>query len=351
MDPLTHALVGAVVTRPVVGGRGDAVPRARALLLAGAFGALLPDVDRVIQSAADPLLHIEFHRHFTHALAFIPIGGIVAMLPWMVWRGMRPHRRVLLVAATLGYASHGLLDASTTYGTLLLWPFSDRRVAWNWISIVDPLFTGMLLLGLVGGWFLQRRRLAAVMALSACVTYLAMGAWQRERAFDLQRQIARARGHTAVRAAVFPGFANQLVWRSLYEAGGTLYLDRIRVPWMGDAMWSPGTSAARVGLVGPTNGAMSQRLRRDFRRFEWFADGWVARSAADPSVIGDARYSLSPHRFEPVWGIRFTPGLQPPVQWVDHSRGRRVDLRVWSDEVRGRDSAFRALPPAAEATP
>jgi inner membrane protein len=188
------------------------------------------------------------------------------------------------------------------------------------------------------------------MALVACVTYLAMGARQRERAVDAQRQIARARGHTAVRAAVFPGFANQLVWRSLYDAGGRLYLDRIRVPWMGDTTWSPGTSAGPFGRLGGADGGMSQRLRRDFKRFQWFADGWVARSAADPSVIGDARYSLSPDRFEPVWGIRFTPGLEPPVQWVDHSRGRRVDLRVWSDEVRGTDPAFRALLPEAERT-
>ena len=332
-----------MVTRTVVADRGDAAPRARTLLLAGAFGALLPDADRLIQSAADPLLHIEFHRHFTHALAFIPIGGIVAMLPWMLGTGMRRHWRVLLGAATLGYASHGLLDASTTYGTLLLWPFSDRRVAWNWISIVDPLFTSLLLLGLVGQWSRQYRRLAALVALGVCVTYLAMGAWQRERAFDVQRQVAHARGHSAARAAVFPGFANQWVWRSLYEAGGTLYLDRIRVPWMGEATWSPGTSADRFDILEPADGAMSQRLQRDVRRFAWFADGWVARSAADPSVIGDARYSLSPDRFEPVWGIRFTPGLEPPVQWVDHSRGRRVDLGVWSDEVRGRDPSFRAV--------
>lgn len=344
MDPLTHALVGAVVTRAVVADRGDASPSARTLLLAGAFGALLPDVDRVIHSAADPLLHIEFHRHFTHALAFIPIGGLTAMLPWMLAQGLRPHWKVLLGAATLGYASHGLLDASTTYGTLLLWPFSDRRLAWNLISIVDPLFTGMLLLGLLVGWMRPHRRPSALVALAACVTYLAIGAWQRERAADVQQQLARARGHTVERAAVFPGFANQLVWRSLYEAGGTIYLDRIRVPWMGDATWSPGTSAALLSGTGPADGAMSPRLRRDLGRFQWFADDWVARSAADPSVVGDARYSLSPHRFEPVWGIRFTPGLEPPVQWVDHSRGRRVDLSVWIDEVSGRDAAFRALP-------
>jgi membrane-bound metal-dependent hydrolase YbcI (DUF457 family) len=52
-----------------------------------------------------------------------------------------------LGAATAGYATHGLLDASTTYGTLFFWPFTDMRVAWNAISIVDPLFTLVLLLG------------------------------------------------------------------------------------------------------------------------------------------------------------------------------------------------------------
>lgn len=347
MDPLTHALVGAVLTRTTVAGRRDSTPRARTLLLAGAFGALLPDVDRVIQSAADPLLHIEFHRHFTHALAFIPIGGLVAMLPWMLSQRLRQHWRGLLGAATLGYASHGLLDASTTYGTLLLWPFSDERVAWNWISIVDPVFTGTLLLGLVVGWGTRQRRVAALIALGTCAMYLAMGAWQRERAFDVQHRIARARGHTTLRAAVFPGFGNQVIWRSLYEAGGTLYLDRIRVPWMGEATWSEGTSAVPFDPIASANGAMSQRLETDIRRFQWFAHGWVARSAADPSVLADARYSLSPHRFEPVWGIRVTPGLEPPIQWVDHSRGRRVDVRVWSDEVRGRDPSFQALPGAA----
>lgn len=351
MDPLTHALVGAVTTRAAVADRRDTTLRARTLLLAGAIGAMLPDIDRVIQSTADPLLHIEFHRHFTHALALIPIGGLVAMLPWMLHRRLRPHWRVLLGAATLGYASHGLLDASTTYGTLLLWPFSHERVAWNWISIVDPLFTGVLLLGLAVRWGTRHRRAAALVALGACVMYLAMGAWQRDRAADVQRRIARARDHTMVRAAVFPGFANQVIWRSLYEADGTLYLDRIRVPWIGGATWSQGTSAVPVDLTLAVDGPMSRRLETDVRRFSWFAQGWVARSADDSSVLGDARYSLSPHRFEPVWGIRLTPDLDPPIQWVDHSRGRRVDLRVWSEEVRGRAPSFRALPTDAPGTP
>ena len=41
----------------------------------------------------------------------------------------------------MGYATHGLLDSCTSYGTQLFWPFSDVRVAWDTMSIVDPLFT------------------------------------------------------------------------------------------------------------------------------------------------------------------------------------------------------------------
>ena len=313
-------------------------------MLAGAIGALLPDLDRLIHSGADPLLHIEFHRHFTHALAFVPVGGVLAALPWLLRRDLRPRWRVLLLAATLGYATHGVLDACTTYGTLLFWPFSHQRVAWNLISIIDPLFTGALLVGLAIGAVFRRQRQAARVVGVACLMYLALGARQRDRAFDAQRQIARARGHVPERAAVFPGFANQVVWRSLYEAGGTLYMDRIRVPWVGEGSWREGARAEPVALAERLAAVVSPRVAGDVARVAWFAQGWVARDPGDPTVIGDARYSLTPDVFAPVWGVRVTEGTDPPVQWVDHSRGRRVDFREWRDEVMGRAASFRRLP-------
>ncbi|WP_019218287.1 metal-dependent hydrolase [Legionella tunisiensis] len=51
------------------------------------------------------------------------------------------------MAALIGYATHGLLDACTNYGTVLFWPFSERRVYWDLISIIDPFFTVPLVLG------------------------------------------------------------------------------------------------------------------------------------------------------------------------------------------------------------
>jgi hypothetical protein len=87
------------------------------------------------------------------------------------------------------------------------------------------------------------------------------------------------------------------------------------------------------------------RLRRDFHRFATFAQGWVARAAAEADLIGDARYSSADDRFEPVWGIRFHPrGGPAPIAWVDRSGQRRVDPAALWREVAGRDEDHRQVP-------
>lgn len=319
MDPLTHALTGATLAW-VASGR----ELGRRALVVGAAAALLPDLDVLIRSSADPLLAIEHHRGFTHSLLFVPAGGAVAALPFA-----RGRFRAAWLAAMLAWLSHALLDAATTYGTRLFWPFSRYRVGLDIISIIDPLFTLIVLGGAIAA-FAARRRLA-VIAIAAAVIWLALGFVQRERAMSAQARLASARGDRVVRGAVFPTIGNTIVWRSIYDAGGTLRIDRIRVPWLGAAAFAPVTSMPRVSIAGS----------RDFERFEWFSDGWVARAPDDPAVIGDARYSLRNDAYEPVWGIRLHANR---TEWIDRTRGRDVSAaRLW-DEIRGRDPALRPLP-------
>lgn len=305
-------------------------------MVIGAAGALLPDVDALIRSAADPLLAIEHHRGFTHSLLFVPLGGAVAAMPF----ARRGQRRWALLAGILAYASHALLDAATTYGTQLFWPFSRYRVGLDVISIIDPVFTLVVLTGVIAA-FASRRRLA-VITLSLALAWLAMGYVQRERATAAQSRIASHRGDSIARAAVFPTIGNTLVWRSIYAtAGGALRVDRIRVPWFGGATYAPVTT---VPLTVRDEFRGDARTLRDFDRFAWFSDGWVARAPADPTVIGDARYSLRADRYEPVWGIRFHPAADPPTEWVNRTRNRDVGAaRLW-DEIRGADAAFRPAP-------
>ncbi|HET8772740.1 MAG TPA: metal-dependent hydrolase [Thermoanaerobaculia bacterium] len=328
MDPLTHALAGATLAWVAAGDRLGRRP-----LLIGASAALLPDVDVLIRSASDPLLAIEHHRGFTHSLLFVPVGGIVAALPFAA-RLERVQWRWAALAGLVAYASHTLLDAATTYGTQWLWPFSRSRVGLDAISIIDPLFTLLLLAGLIAACLGRRR--AALVALALCAAWLGAGLVQRERASAVQARLAAARGDRLARGEVFPTIGNTLVWRSIYESDGRLHIDRIRVPWLGRTTYAA-VDAVPLATVASARG--DARLRRDFERFAWFSGGWTARSPSDATVIGDARYSLHTGRYEPVWGIRFRPGSDPPLEWVDRTRERKPEAAQLWNEIRGRGPA------------
>lgn len=329
MDPLTHALLGATAAQAALGPRLG--PRA---WMIGALGGVLPDADILIRSATDPLLAIEYHRQFTHAFAFIPVGGLATAAPWLARRRHRADWRPVLAAACIGYGTHGLLDACTNYGTHLLWPFSPLRVAWHWMTTVGPLLTLALLLGLVfavrGG-----RRLPAALALVFGLAYVGAAALQRERALDVQAQVAAARGHAVARAEMFPTVGNPFVWRSVYESSGRLHTDRVRM--LGDAAkrWKPGGTVALVDFADlPAAAQADDRVRRDFARFAYFSAGWVARAADDAEVIGDARYSLRTDAFMPIWGVRFRPGQVPPTEWADRTAQNRIPVAdLWREIV------------------
>ena len=113
--------------------------------ICGAVGGMAPDLDTFIRSANDSLLFIEYHRHFTHSLFFAPLGGLFVSLFLYIFFKNKLSFRNLYLHTTIGFSSHGLLDACTSYGTRLLWPFSDLRVSWNIISIIDPIYTTTLL--------------------------------------------------------------------------------------------------------------------------------------------------------------------------------------------------------------
>jgi len=301
----------------------------------------------LIRSGSDPLLAIEFHRHFTHSFLFIPLGGLLAIVPWLFFPLQRERWKLLWMAGMLGYATHGLLDACTNYGTHLLWPFSDARTAWHWITTIGPLLTLGLLLGLVLS-VRKRSKGAAIAALWFALAYIGIAAVQQDRAFDAQQEIAASRGHEIARGEIFPTVGNPFIWRSLYEAGGVLHTDRLRV--LGDTQWKEGHRVTLLAAAGLEAEAQANpRVQADFERFRYFSAGWVARAVGDPSIIGDARYSLSTESFEPIWGVRFHPQLAPPTEWVDRTAQNRIPASALWAEISGQDQAFQPLPVAAPA--
>jgi inner membrane protein len=330
MDPLTHGLLGGVLVKAAWRDKASA-----RLTAAGAVGAMAPDLDILIHSKGNPLLFFEYHRQFTHCLAFIPIGGtLVGLLLWLFWMRRLPLRWFVL-AATLGYASHGLLDACTSYGTMLLWPFSSRRVAWDIISIVDPIYSGILFLGLCLACWRPSRR-GALLALGLSFLYLLGGVWQHGRAFRLQGNILQSRGETAEQRRVLPTFGNLVLWRSLYVSQGNLYVDALRVGLGRNRFWSGGSLPHFVPEQVLPPLPPDSLLAGDLRAFAWFTDGYTAVANPQPLEVGDLRFTASPNGLQSLWVVRIDP--QRPEGHLSRLRlhwARSEGLKVLWEMLRG----------------
>lgn len=319
MDPISQGAVGAVAAQTLnhVAPKHSLL-RSResiaALTWLGCAAGMAPDLDVLIQSPTDPLLFLEFHRHFTHALVFIPVGAlIVAGALYRLVRDRLSFSQAYL-ACLLGYATHGLLDACTSYGTQLFWPFADTRVAWNNVSVVDPFFT-LPLLALVIVAYRTRRPAATFAGIAWALAYLAFGVVQMERAYTVAEALADARGHTANRLTMKASFGNLLVWKSIYEHNGRYYVDGIRTGTAGSVC--PGESVPRLNIDAhlPFLDRESQQAR-DLERFRWFSDDYLT-PIDTPGAVTDMRYSMVPNQVEPMWGVTLQAGAprDAHVQW------------------------------------
>lgn len=321
LDILTHGLLGASLAQTLA--RKDHL---RLASLAGFVGGILADVDILVRSSNDPLLNLEVHRSLTHWLLFIPVGGLIAaLLLWPVLRRKCGFRELLLFA-TAGYATHALLDACTSYGTHLFGPFSDNSVAWNLISVVDPIATLILLVGFVFA-FTRKRSLAAGVGIALLLGYLAFGGFQQDRVRTQVLEIAAEQGHQPERLVIKPTLGNMLLWRTLYEHEGYYYINAIRVGWETDILTGnriPALDYEQAFAQLDTNG----RLYRDIERFNRFANGYLVWHPEQTDFIGDIRYAMLPHETVPLWGIRLPQNWRGGEEHISFDYFRRTDVET-----------------------
>ena len=312
MDPISQGTVGAVVPQVAF-----SPEKLRAAAFLGVIAGLAPDLDVFINSPTDPLLFLEYHRQFTHALAFIPVGAaIVALLTYPLVRQALTLREGYL-ACVLGYATHGLLDSCTSYGTQLFWPFSDFRVAWNNVSIVDPLFT-LPLLTLVVVAAVKRRRAFAVAGLTWAIAYLGFGIWQNYRVESFGERMAAASGHEPQRLSAKASFANLLVWKVIYEHDDRFYVRGVRAGNVVTACGGASVPRLDVARDLPWLDPGSQQAE-DVARFAWFSDDYVALDPLTANRVIDMRYSMVPNEIAPLWGVDLDADAEPDahVHWVE----------------------------------
>ena len=300
MDVISQAVLGASLSQSFA---KDKVKQLSAFFI-GALAGMAPDLDVLIYSKSDPLLFLEFHRQFTHSLFFIPFGALLCALIFYPFIKNKLSFKQIYLFSFLGYATHGLLDACTSYGTQLFWPFSTQRVSWNIVSIVDPLFTIPVLIAIIFAVY-RSNRLFAQIAFVYAIVFLSLGLVQKQRAENALYTLAEQRGHQTERVRVKPSFGNRHVWKLIYEYDGRYYVDAVELIW--NTTIISGTSIQKLNIKHdfPWLPKNSQQAK-DIERFRWFSDDFLAVNVQEPNVIIDMRYSFLPNQIKLMWGIELS---------------------------------------------
>ena len=143
MDSLTQIVLGAACGEVALGKKiGNKA------MLFGAIGGTIPDLDTFIgdwiyTNNIDAML---FHRGFMHSFTFVMIASpLLGLLVYKLYdKGKRKDtttQKDWIWLFFLSIFTHPILDCFTGYGTQLFSPFSDYRVAFSNIAVVDPLYT------------------------------------------------------------------------------------------------------------------------------------------------------------------------------------------------------------------
>jgi len=190
MDPVTHVAAGVLISQVMPG------PSRGWSTLAGAAFALLPDID-YFMIFADRLAFIRHHRGFTHSLAALFLFALLGAALGRALGGPRWFRPLLFLGLAV-LASHLLLDLATSYGTQILFPFSRQRFTLDWLFIIDPYLTGLLLFGAAAAlasatW----GRTAGTYFLAAAGAYVLLCGFYHQQALTLARQMFHQPAATA----------------------------------------------------------------------------------------------------------------------------------------------------------
>jgi inner membrane protein len=322
VDSITQATLGAAVGEMILGRRlGN-----RALAWGALFGTL-PDLDVIIAPFLDNAANLWWHRGPSHSLLVMVLASWGLSSPLAkLWKRDKITRARAGWFVFAVWSTHVLIDCFTVYGTAVLWPFSDHRVGFNHLFIIDFFFTMPMLVALVWLAFLRtkkqlpkRRRLNAWgLGLASAYALLSVGMKQVASAgFDAD---LKRRGVAYERRMEAPTPFNIILWRSVVDRGDELWVG-YRTVWE-----SRGTPVRWTIYPRGAEALEGMRDMREVKTLVWFSDGWwIARRHAKGVWIGDLRFGESR-----AWGDK--KGMvdsRPAFSWNVLREGDGERLRTY----------------------
>ncbi len=152
MDSLTQIVLGAAAGEAALGKKAG-----NKAMLWGAIAGTIPDLDVIFKYTHGFVSSIDLHRGFSHSFVFSFLFAPV--LGWII---SRAHRKMEIgwrdwtKLAFWGLVTHPLLDNFTTWGVEFFWPFSEYRIAFNTVFVIDPLYTVPFLILMIWMMFVKR---------------------------------------------------------------------------------------------------------------------------------------------------------------------------------------------------
>jgi inner membrane protein len=192
--------------------------------------------------------------------------------------------------------THPLLDAFTAYGTQLFAPFSDYRVAFNTISVADPIYTIPFLLCLIAASFYRRdqvmRRYLNFMGIILSSAYLLFTVFNKKRIDRVFEQSFQAENIDYKRFRTGPSIFNNILWNGVAETEDAYYY----------GMYSLLDKEPKVYqfFKTPKNHHLIAAYEDDpdIKILQWFTDGYytVDQMPDNKLQIGDMRYGTIKER-------------------------------------------------------
>jgi inner membrane protein len=175
MDTLTHVALGSLIGDSLLGKKIG-----KKAMAIGAFAQYFPDVDVIASIWLPPAQNLLAHRGITHSFFFAALAaGLFAVMCFHFLKRSNVTLLAWMLFFLLQLAIHAAIDAFNAYGVGWFEPFSEHRISFNTIYVVDPLLTlpvvaGSIVLLLVKNNYVHRLKLNAV-SLILFALYLSYG--------------------------------------------------------------------------------------------------------------------------------------------------------------------------------
>ncbi len=289
MDPVTHGLAGAVIAE--AGFTRHLGTRCRYAL---AGSAMFPDIDIIYRFQGLPT-YIANHRGITHSFLGLIFSGI--LIGALFARFDEERRYLPWIAATwVALFSHQILDLITSYGTVVLYPFSTARYYFDWVFILDLFLTGILLVTVIVArlqpiWAASRAKKGIVIA----VFYIAFCAFNHTIAVYQLKTSAEQHKIPYTRVAAIPQPFFPVRWSGILDAGLHYY----QIPFFSFQKPKPPFDVFTKGT-----GSYHEQLARSSEMgqlYFWFARYPVVVEKVRGKIhiieFSDLRFYIRLHRF------------------------------------------------------